>query len=144
MMDSGSHSSGEAARNDVPITERVAGDVREQVHAQSSRAADSAQHAADAARQAADRLRGQGQDAWMAGLVEQGADRLADLARTLRNSDARTMLVQVEDFARRQPVLFAGAAAALGFALTRAAGMTATAATRPAGTSQEGIGHEYR
>jgi len=143
-MDNESHSSGDVERNDVPITERIAGDVREQVHAQSSRAADSAQHAADAAQQAADRLRGQGQEAWMAGVVEQGANRLADLARTLRSSDARTMLAQVEDFARRQPALFAGAAVALGFALTRAAGMTATAATRPAGTTQEGTSHEYR
>jgi hypothetical protein len=79
----------------------------------------------------------------MAGLPEQGADRLGDLARTLRNSDAWTMLTQVEDFARRQPVLFAGAAMAFGFALTRAAGMTATAA-RSAGTTQEGSRYEYR
>ncbi len=80
----------------------------------------------------------------MAGLVEQGADQLANFAQTLRNSDARTMLAQVEDFARRQPVLFTGAAVALGFALTRAAGMTATATARPAGTRQEGLPHEYR
>jgi hypothetical protein len=141
-MENESHSSGGAVRDDVPVTERVADNVREQVHAQSSRAADGAQHAADAARQAAEKLRGQ--EAWMAGLVEQGADRLADLAQTLRNGDPRTMLAQVEDFARRQPVLFTGAAMVLGFALTRAAGMTATAVARPAATTQEGFRHEYR
>jgi hypothetical protein len=126
----------------VPVAEQVAGDVREQVRAQSSRAADSAQHAADAARRAAEGLRGQ--EAWIAGLVEQGADRLADLAQTLRNSDARTMLAQVEDFARRQPVLFTGAAMVLGFALTRAAGMAATTAARTSSTTHEDFRHEYR
>jgi hypothetical protein len=141
VMENETHSGGDTMRNDVPATERVTADVREQVQAQSSRAADSAQHAPDAARQAADRLRGQ--EARMAGLVKQGADRLAELAQTLRNSDAWTMLTQFEDFARRQPVLFAGAAMAFGFALTRAAGMTATAA-RSAGTTQEGSRYEYR
>ena len=46
-MDNESHTSGDAVRNDVPITERIAGDMREQVQTQSSRAADGAQHAAD-------------------------------------------------------------------------------------------------
>ena len=58
----------------------------EQVQTQSSRAADGAQHAADAARHTADWLREQ--EAWMAGLVEQGADRLGDFARTLRQAPA--------------------------------------------------------
>jgi hypothetical protein len=55
----------------------------------------------------------------MAGLVEQGADRLADLAWTLRENDLRTLLGRVEGYARSQPVLFTGAAVALGFMLTR-------------------------
>ena len=62
---------------------RITGDMLEQVQTQSSRAADGAQHAADAARHTADRL--SGQEAWMAGLVEQGADRLGDFARTLHD-----------------------------------------------------------
>jgi hypothetical protein len=69
-------------------------------------------------RQAAQSVRGQ--EAWLAGLVDQGADRLTDLAQPLRTSDLNSLLSRTEDFARRQPVLFTGAAMALGFALTRA------------------------
>jgi cell division septum initiation protein DivIVA len=121
----------------VPIAEQVSNDVRARVQAQSSRAADSVQHAADAARQTAENLRGQ--EAWMAGLIEQGADRLGELARSLRGKDPRTLLADVEDFARKQPILFAGAAMALGFALTRAA----TTAARTPGYGQGGIGHDH-
>jgi ElaB/YqjD/DUF883 family membrane-anchored ribosome-binding protein len=139
-MESERQNSADRTGDGVPITEQVTDDVRARMQAQSSRAADSAQHAADAARQTAETLRGQ--EAWMAGLLEQGADRLGELARSLREKDPRTMLADVEDFARKQPILFAGAAMALGFALTRAAAMTATAA-RTAGSGQEGTRHDH-
>ncbi len=93
-------------------------------------AADTAEHAADAVRQAAQNLRGQ--EAWIANLIEQGADKLSDLAQTMRTTDLRTLLTRVEEFARSQPVLFAGAAMALGFAMTRAVG----AATRSSNESE--------
>jgi hypothetical protein len=98
--------------------EQAADDIRTRTEAQKERAADSAQNAADQARQAAHNLRGD--EAWMAGLIEQGADKLTDLAQVLRKNDLATLLTRTEDFARRQPVLFTGAAMALGFALTRA------------------------
>jgi hypothetical protein len=78
----------------------------------------------------------------MAGLIEQGADRLAGLAQDLRNKDLRTLIADAEHFARRQPVLFTGAAMLLGFALTRAAGITATTTARTAGNSQGGLSGE--
>ena len=93
-------------------------DIRTRAEGQKERAADSAQHAAEQAREAAHNLRGD--EAWMAGLIEQGADKLTDLAQVLRKNDLATLLTRTEDFARRQPVLFTGAAMALGFALTRA------------------------
>lgn len=108
------------AEHQAPSVDDMAEDVRSRIEAQSTRAADSAQHAADAARQAARGLRGE--EAWMAGLVEQGADRLTDLARTLRENDLRSLLTRVEEFARSQPVLFTGAAVALGFMLSRTVG----------------------
>lgn len=55
----------------------------------------------------------------LAKLVERGADELAALAGALRTQDLRTLLGNVEDFARRQPALFVGATLAAGFALTR-------------------------
>jgi hypothetical protein len=117
--------------------ERVADDIRAAAEAQRTRAADGAQHAANSAHQAADNLRGQ--EAWMAGLIEQGADKLADLAQVLRSNDLATLLARSEQFARRQPVLFTGAAMALGFALTRvvsAAQQTGTA-TAPSSADRE-------
>src|SRR5438046_1258025 len=75
-------------------------------------AADQVQHSASAVRQAAGSLRGE--EEWMAQLIEQGAAKLSDLADTLRASDAQTLLGKTQEYARRQPVLFAGAAMALG------------------------------
>jgi hypothetical protein len=117
-------SGGAGAEHDPPPAANVAEDIRSQVEAQGARAADSAQHAADAARRAARDLRGE--EAWMASLVEQGADRLTDLAQTLRQNDLRTLLTRVEEFARRQPVLFTGAAVTLGFMLSRTVGTAQT------------------
>lgn len=138
-MDETTRHASDGANATDSVSDRVAEDMRAQVRAQSSRAADSAQHAADAARQAADNLRGQ--EAWMAGLIEQGADQLAGLAQAVRGKDLRTMLTDVEAFARRQPVLFTGAAIMLGFALTRAAGMTAATASRTPAPGQGGPHH---
>jgi hypothetical protein len=83
------------------------------------RTAETARRAADAARDAAQNLRAN--EAWMASLVEKGADGLSTLAETLRQNDLKHLLSRAEDFARKQPVLFAGAAVALGFTLSRAA-----------------------
>lgn len=96
---------------------QVAADIGEQAEAQKSRVADSAERAAHSVRQAAQNLRGE--ETWMAELIEQGADKLTDLAQTLRESDLNTLLHRTQQFARNQPVMFTGAAVALGFALTR-------------------------
>ena len=118
-MDDQQHGGAQAER-ELPSAENVAEDVRARMQAQGARAAEGAQHAADAVRQAAENLRGE--EAWMAGLVEQGADRLTDLAQTLRDNDLGTLVNRAESFARRQPVLFTGAAVALGFMLSRTIG----------------------
>lgn len=47
------------------------------------------------------------------------ADRVDELAARIRHSDLETVASQVGDFARRNPLLFVGAAAAAGFAATR-------------------------
>jgi hypothetical protein len=139
-MDEATQHAGDGGRAGDPVSARIVDDVSAQARAQSSRAADSAQHAAEAARQAAENLRGQ--EAWMAGLIEQGADRLAGLAQSLRNKDPRTLLSDAEEFARRQPVLFTGAAMILGFALTRAASMMAATAAGTERTPRGGFPHE--
>lgn len=102
-----------------PAASRITDDIRERMSSLRPEAADGVQHAADVARRAADSIHGE--DEWMAQLVEQGAAKLTDLADTLRTNDLQSLLAKTQEFARRQPVLFAGAAMALGFTLTRAA-----------------------
>jgi hypothetical protein len=102
---------------------QAAADIGEQAEAQKSRVADGADHAADAARRTAQNLRGD--ETWMADLIEQGAGKLTDMAQTLRESDLNTLLLRTQQFARNQPVMFTGAAVALGFALTRVIGAAA-------------------
>jgi hypothetical protein len=107
-----------------PAAHRIADDIRERMSSLQPNAAEGVEHAADAVRQAAGGLRDQ--EAWLAPIVEQGADKLSELAQTLRTNDPQALLSKTEQFARRQPVLFTGAAMAIGFALARAA----TAAVR--------------
>jgi hypothetical protein len=126
---------GAAATAESPAAARIAEDIREKMSSLQPHATDRVQQAADAVRQAAGSLRGE--EDWAAQLIEQGAAKLTGLAETLRTNDLQTLLGKTEQFARSQPVLFAGAAMALGFALTRAASAAARtgAASQP---SQEG------
>ena len=75
-------------------------------------------------RHAADTLR-QDRQAWLASLVESGADELGTFSDMLRSNDLQGVLSRVEAFARRQPALFAGASMAAGFALARVARVAA-------------------
>ncbi len=60
-----------------------------------------------------------GHQDWAAHLVERGAAELSTLATTLRGNDLRGLMGGLQDLARRQPALFAGASLAAGFALAR-------------------------
>jgi ElaB/YqjD/DUF883 family membrane-anchored ribosome-binding protein len=109
---------------------QITEDIRDRASSLGPQAAEGMEHAAEAARRAVGSLRDE--EAWLAHLVEQGADKLSDLAQTLRTNDLQTLLSRMERFARQQPVLFTGTAMAIGFALTRAtAAVTRGAATQP-------------
>ncbi|MDY0883614.1 hypothetical protein ACFPL7_15930 [Dongia soli] len=72
----------------------------------------------------------EGQEDWLAQLVERGADELAHLASTVRSNDLRGLLDKLQDLARRQPVLFVGAAMAAGFASARLGKVAISGASR--------------
>ncbi|HEX2943958.1 MAG TPA: hypothetical protein VHO91_23075 [Rhodopila sp.] len=123
----------------------LAGAVGEQANAaaesQKSNLAGALEDAAKAVHRSGEQLEGQ-QD-WIAHLVEHGADELSALATTLRSNDLQSLLGELGSLARRQPALFVGASMAAGFALTRvgriaASGAveTASEAVRTAATSQ--------
>ena len=72
----------------------------------------------------------EGQQDWLAQLVERGADELGNLASTVRSNDLRGLIGKLEDMARRQPVLFVGAAMAAGFAGARLGKVAMAGASR--------------
>jgi hypothetical protein len=73
---------------------------------------------ADALHQTAQHLGGQDQSG-LAHYTEQAASGLERFSHNLRDRDFNTVVGQVEEFARRQPVAFIGGAALLGFLASR-------------------------
>lgn len=73
---------------------------------------------AQSIRQSSQGLRDQDQAA-VAGYADQAADRLAGAASYLRERDVTEIVADVEDFARRQPAAFLGAAFGLGLLAAR-------------------------
>ena len=60
-----------------------------------------------------------GQQDWIAGAIDRGANELSSLANALRENDLGSLYGQVRSLARQQPALFIGACLAGGFALAR-------------------------
>jgi hypothetical protein len=58
-------------------------------------------------------------EAWLAQLMDKGADEMTSFATTLRTSDFNSLVGNLQNLARRQPALFMGASVAAGFALAR-------------------------
>ncbi|MDG4647806.1 hypothetical protein P6F26_05075 [Roseibacterium sp. SDUM158017] len=91
------------------------------------RVAEEAQNARDAAsetaREKADRLREAGEafeeDSFARHAADQFAEQLGAAARTVRDADLAHVADDVTDFARRQPLVFFGGAAVLGFLAAR-------------------------
>ena len=100
------------------VAEKGRGVVRDQVDQRSTQAGEQARGAAHTLRQAAVQARGEGNDQH-ARLAEQGAERLDRLGGYLTDADGDEILWRVEDVARRQPLLVAGAGLLLGIAFAR-------------------------
>lgn len=79
-------------------------------------AADEVQSAADAANAAAAQF---DTGSFQAQVAHQIADQIEAIATHLRQTNVSGLVAQTSDFARRNPLLFVGGAAALGFATTR-------------------------
>jgi hypothetical protein len=103
------------------VADKGRGAVRSQVDQRSTQAGSQAQMLADTLRQTASQLRAEGdqQNARYAGIADQGADRLERVGGYLTNADADEILGKVEDVARRQPWLIAGAGLLVGVAAAR-------------------------
>jgi hypothetical protein len=88
---------------------------------------------AQALRKSAQEMQGDGQQASVARIAQTAADGLERFSGSLRNKDLDSMLRDAESLARRQPVLFFGAAVAAGFLAVRFLKSSAPAAETPAG-----------
>jgi hypothetical protein len=110
----------------------VAGNVRNRVLSAAQETKDGVAErltaAADAVHRSGEQLEGQ-QD-WLAQLVESGADELGNLASAVRANDLRGLIGKLEAIARKQPVLFVGAAMAAGFASARLGKVAIAGASR--------------
>jgi hypothetical protein len=92
--------------------------LREQVDQRSTQAGERVGSTAHDVRSVADELRRQGKDQ-PAKVAEQAADRIERVGGYLTQSDADTILGDVEDFGRRRPWAVALGGLALGFAVSR-------------------------
>jgi len=92
--------------------------IRAVFEQQSHRAADQIGSVAHALHQAAEQLEAEN-NGTAARYTVMAADRVEQLADTLRNSSVDDLVGQVESFARRQPEIFLGAAFGVGFLFAR-------------------------
>ncbi len=122
----------------------LAGAVGEQVtataRAQKDSLADRLEDVAKAVHRSGEQLEGH-QD-MIAHLVERGAAELSVLATTLRTNDLNGLMSGLQDLARRQPALFAGASLAAGFALSRVGRIAIAGASKADLPSLSGGQHE--
>jgi hypothetical protein len=93
--------------------------ARSKMNEQKDAAAEGIGEVAGALRDAARRQRGDGAGEPLARITGSAADGLDRLSSTLRNKDVGTMLRDLDEFARNQPVAFFGLALAAGFLAVR-------------------------
>jgi hypothetical protein len=93
--------------------------ARGKLSEQQQTAASSLGSFAEALRKSAREMQGDQQQAGVARFAQSAADGLEKLSGSLRSKDLDGMLRDAESLARRQPVLFFGAAVAAGFLAVR-------------------------
>lgn len=124
---------GQAQEKAQEVAGQAKGRAREQVDQRSTQAGEQVSTSAQDMRSVAEHLRSQGKDQ-PAKLAEQAADRADRLGGYLKDADADTILRDVEDFGRRQPLAVMFGGVALGFAASRflkASSQTRASSPRP-------------
>jgi len=104
--------------------------------------ADLVGHVADSVRAAADNLKQNAPQ--LAGLVTVAADKIDELSSSVRDKTVDELFKDASDFARRQPAVVFGAAAAMGFLLFRILKVAPSATTGQSGSARSGSEGRYR
>jgi ElaB/YqjD/DUF883 family membrane-anchored ribosome-binding protein len=107
-----------AAEQAGQVTEGGRGMVQDQLDQRSTQVGEQVGSASQTLRRVAEQSRTEG-NTQQARLTEQVADRGERLSSYLIEADGRTILDEVEDFARREPWLVAAAGLAVGFLVAR-------------------------
>ena len=118
VQDKAQEVAGQAQEKAREAADQARGQLRSQVDQRSTQAGEQVNSTASDVRSVADQLRQQGKDQ-PAKLADQAADRAERLGGYLKDSDADTILGDIEDFARRQPWTVMLGGLALGFAASR-------------------------
>ncbi len=99
--------------------------------------ADLVGHVADSVRAAADNLKQNAPQ--LAGLVTVAADKIDELSSSVRDKTVDELFKDASDFARRQPAVVFGAAAAVGFLLFRILKVAPSATASQSGSARSGL-----
>jgi hypothetical protein len=118
VQDKAQEVAGQAQEKAREAAGQARGQLRSQVDQRSTQAGEQVHSTASDMRSVAEQLRQQGKDQ-PAKLADQAADRAERLGGYLKHSDADTILGDIEDFARRQPMTVMLGGLALGFAASR-------------------------
>lgn len=110
---SASGTQGDVSRGNPGMMSKVREKATEQLSTQKDKATDGLGSVAQAVRQSTQQLRDQQHDT-LAGYVEQAADQIDRLSKTLRNKDVGELFEDAQRLARRNPSLFIGSAFVLG------------------------------
>jgi hypothetical protein len=107
----------EVAREAQHLGDRAVETAQEMAQRQKVAGAERVEHVAEAMRSSAEHL--ESTEKQLAEMVGSAAGQLEHLAHSLREKDFGALLAEMEDFGRRQPAVFMGAAVALGFGIAR-------------------------
>jgi ElaB/YqjD/DUF883 family membrane-anchored ribosome-binding protein len=111
-----------------------------QLSSQKERATEGLGSLARAVRQSTQSLRDNQQDT-VAQYVEQAADRIEEFSSRLRERDLNDLLRDADQFARRQPAVFIGAAFVVGVLAARFLKSSRTGVERTQFSGQSGLSH---
>lgn len=109
---------GQAQEKAQEAAGQASGMVREQVDQRSTKAGEQVSDAAQDMRSVSEELRKQGKDT-PAKYMERGADQAERLGSYLKDADADSILSEIEDFGRRQPLAVLAGGLVVGIAAAR-------------------------
>ena len=103
----------------TPVMEQAAEQVTSRMDMGKDYVVEAVSGVAQALRQTGQQLREEGAQTTLAGYVDRGAEQIETFGGYLRGRDSSQIITDVEGFARRQPLVFAGSAFALGMLAVR-------------------------